>query len=78
MFYSFFKYPIRNYSPEVILTILEEQGQEIFRSQSVGEIIFKDIFSKQTTINDAVLTKMFEISNDPQYLPSAAKDIFIF
>lgn len=78
MFYSFFKYPIRNYSVEVILTILEEQGQEIFRSQSVGEIIFKDIFSKQTKINDDVLNKMFEISKDPQYLPTEAKDIFIF
>jgi hypothetical protein len=78
MFYSFFKYPLRNYSVEVILAILEEQGQEIFRSQPLGEIIFKDIFSKQTKINDAVLNKMFEISKDPQYLPTEAKDIFIF
>lgn len=76
---SFFKYPKTNYSPEIILYILNDVGYDLFDKQfNLGEKIFDEILDRQTNITDEILSKMFEISKSDKFLPSNAKDIFIF
>lgn len=72
--FNFFEYPKYNYGEEVIITILNDYGEIIWKG-SPGTF---DSITKLTTYNTNIGSKLYEISGHDDYLPQEAKDLFLF
>jgi hypothetical protein len=72
--YSFFLYPKKNYSEEIILMILNDYGIAI-KTNSPGT--FNTILNTPM-YTPAVRKAIYELTGKEEYLPQIAKDIFIF
>lgn len=72
--YSFFLYPKKNYSEEIILTILNDYGIAI-KTNSPGT--FNTILNTPM-YTPAVRKAIYELTGKEEYLPQIAKDVFIF
>lgn len=71
---NFFKYPKRNYDEEIILAILNDFG-DLISSSNNGNFNFIVGTPMETPI---VLLKIFELTNNPDYAPQIARDMFLF
>lgn len=71
---SFFQYPQQNYSEKIVLTVLDDFGDiiSVFNNESFNFIIGTPM---ETT---KVAFKIFELTNNPEYAPKEAKDVFLF
>jgi len=71
---SFFQYPTENYSEKIILSILEDFG-DLISEFNKGNFNF--IMNTPMETHNVAL-KIFKLTNNIEYAPKEAKDIFLF